>query len=252
MKNKYLLCTSLLALFLTGCSTSVAKLNVKSDEVVTIDATAKVNPSDYLKDVAEDAEVNYSISDGVMTITVSKDDKSETFEVPVTVQEPRVSIDEDITIDTYVGYDIEEYIHEDEGVSHTTNFNEETGELSVTFTKGEWTTTLDSQVEVLDSDPVYAKYDTAYTCAGYTDYSGIITLYKNGTCVWDDPNFDDGTWEIKDGSFIANGASFLDGEDIGTISEDGKTISFYRPNVCSETMGGEPLPMTGVWTKVED
>ncbi len=251
MKNKYLLCTSLLALFLTGCSTSVAKLAVETDEVVTIDATAKVNPSDYLKDVAEDAEVNYSISDGLMTITVSKDDKSETFEVPVTVEEPRVSIDEDITIDTYVGYDIEEYIHEDEGVSHTTNFNEETGELSVTFTKGEWSTTLDSQVEVLDSDPIYGKYDAVYTCAGYSSDAGIVNLMKDGTAVWDDPNFDDGTWEIKDKK-LNYVDTYSEGTEVGTISEDGKTISFYQANGCYTSMDGDLMPMIGVWTKVED
>ncbi len=181
MKNKYLFCVRILTLLLclTGCK-SVAKLAVETDEVVTIDATAKVNPSDYLKDVAEDAEVDYSISDGVMTITVSKGDKTETFEVPVEINEPSVSIDEGITIDTYTGYDIEEYIHEDEGVSHTTNFNEETGELSVTFTKGEWTTTLDSQVEVTSSDPIYL-WPKTYSC--YEALNGVATtvvLYENG------------------------------------------------------------------------
>ncbi len=190
MKKRYLLYVGMLVLPLTlsGCSSSVAKLAVESDEVVTIDATAKVNPSDYLKDVAEDAEVNYSITDGVMTITATKGDKTETFEVPVTIEEPRVSIDEDITIDTYVGYDLEEYIHEDEGVSHTTNFNEETGELSVTFTKGEWTTTLDSQVEVTSSDPIYI-WPKTYSCyEPLNNLSQTIVFYDNGRFMDDEAN----------------------------------------------------------------
>ena len=190
MKNKYyknkkiLLCGSLaLGLLLTGCSSSVAKLAITSDEVVTLDASAKVNPSDYLEDVVEGAEVSYTISDNVMTITVSKDDKTETFEVPVEIEEPNVSIDENITIDTYVGYDIEDYIHEDEGVSHTTNFDEETGDLSVTFTKGEWTTTLDSKVEVTSSEPeeVWPK---TYSC--YEALNGVsetIVLNENGRFI---------------------------------------------------------------------
>ncbi len=248
MKNKYLLCTSLLALFLTGCSTSVAKLAVESDEVVTIDATAKVNPSDYLKDVAEDAEVNYSITDSVMTITATKGDKTETFEVPVTIEEPRVSIDEDITIDTYVGYDLEEYIHEDEGVSHTTNFNEETGELSVTFTKGEWSTTLDSQVEVTNSDPVYAKYDAVFYCGSYTFHTGPVTLYKDGTCTDD---WETSTWK-KEGNTIFTYCAVKTTGQYGTISDDGKTITFYDPNDCYPTMGSAPIGDTFLWTKVED
>ena len=187
MKNKFyenkkiLLCGSLsLGLLLTGCSSSVAKLAVTSDEVVTLDASAKVNPSDYLSDIAEGAEVSYTINDGTMTITVSKDEKTETFEVPVEIEEPNVSIDENITIDTYVGYDIEDYIHEDEGVTHTTTFDEETGALSVTFEKGEWSTTLDSQVEVTSSEP-QEVWPKTYTC--YEALNGVgdtIVLYENG------------------------------------------------------------------------
>ena len=74
MKNKkILLCIGLLTLLVisTGCK-SVATLAVKSNEVITIDATSKIDPYDYLKDVDEGAEVNYSIEDGTMIITVLK------------------------------------------------------------------------------------------------------------------------------------------------------------------------------------
>ena len=219
MKNKYyenkkiLLCGSLtLGLLLTGCSSSVAKLAVTSDEVVTLDASAKVNPSDYLEDVAEGAEVSYTISDNVMTITVSKDDKTETFEVPVEIEEPNVSIDENITIDTYVGYDIEDYIHEDEGVSHTTNFNEETGDLSVTFTKGEWTTTLDSKVEVTSSEPeeVWPK---TYNCyEQINNYRNTLIFYENGKYYYADDNYP-GTWTF-------------DGNNSWTIQDDGYKLNY--------------------------
>ncbi len=214
MKKRYLLYVGMLVLPLTlsGCSSSVAKLAVESDEVVTIDATAKVNPSDYLKDVAEDAEVNYSISDGVMTITATKGDKTETFEVPVTVQEPRVSIDEGITIDTYVGYDLEEYIHEDDGVSHTTNFNEETGDLSVTFTKGEWSTTLDSQVEVTSSDPIYV-WPKTYSCyEPLNNMNDTLIFNENGRYYYQEDNYP-GTWTY-------------DGVNSWTIQDDGYQLNY--------------------------
>ena len=197
MKNKkILLCIGLLTLLVisTGCK-SVATLAVKSNEVVTIDATSKIDPYDYLKDVDEDAKVNYSIEDNTMIITVSKDDETKTFEVPIEIEEPNVSIDENIVVDKYVGYNIEDYIHEDEGVSHTTTFDEETGNLSVTFTKGEWTTTLDSKVTVEDSTPkeVFPK---VYSCWDDNGKIGsTLTLYEDGSLTdSSDYAFYTGTW----------------------------------------------------------
>ena len=208
MKNKkILLCIGLLTLLVisTGCK-SVATLAVKSNEVITIDATSKIDPYDYLKDVDEDAKVNYSIEDNTMIITVSKDDETKTFEVPIEIEEPNVSIDENIVVDKYVGYNIEDYIHEDEGVSHTTTFDEETGNLSVTFTKGEWTTTLDSTVTVEDSTPkevfpkVYSCYDTA-------DGRSIQKIL-----------YEDGTVELTDSGIVTYGSYTYD--DNGTFYFD--------------------------------
>ena len=187
MKNKkILLCIGFLTLLVitTGCK-SVATLAVKSNEVITIDATSKIDPYDYLKDVDEDAKVNYSIEDNTMIITVSKDDETKTFEVPIEIEEPNVSIDENIVVDKYVGYNIEDYIHEDEGVSHTTTFDEETGNLSVTFTKGEWTTTLDSKVTVEDSTPkeVFPKVYSCYISTA--DLASTLILYEDGSLTQD-------------------------------------------------------------------
>ena len=255
IKNKYILIVGLLALSLSlvGCSSSVAKLAVTSDEVVTLDASAKVNPSDYLSEVAEGAEVSYTISDNVMTITVTKDDKTETFEVPVEIEEPNVSIDEDITIDTYVGYDIEDYIHEDKGVSHTTSFDEETGDLSVTFTKGEWSTTLDSKVEVIDSDPVYGKYVSTQFCNSRTVNLGTVTLYKDGAC-YEETRDSHNVWSLngKNLTITDCGMSYIDEVNTGTISDDGKTITFINPNVCYEAIGSVPTDMVITFTKIED
>ena len=224
MKNKkILLCIGLLTLLVisTGCK-SVATLAVKSNEVVTIDATSKIDPYDYLKDVDEDAKVNYSIEDNTMITTVSKDDETKTFEVPIEIEEPNVSIDENIVVDKYVGYNIEDYIHEDEGVSHTTTFDEETGNLSVTFTKGEWTKTLESTVEVTDSEP----WPKMYSCYDTTEEGRLIQkiLYNDGTFDWIDNSYGvatNGTWTYDD-----NGTFYFDYVDVTDKTATGNYEGF--------------------------
>ncbi len=160
--NKKLLIIPTLLLLLTGCG-EVAKLNITTTEPITIDATEKLDPSIYLKNLDKNATVDYEIKDNELIISVTKGDKTTDFNVPVQVYEPKVSIDRHITVDKYVGYDLEQYIHEDEGVTHTTNFDEDTGKLSVTFTKGEWSTTLEDDVTVLDSNPLNV-WPKTYTC----------------------------------------------------------------------------------------
>lgn len=150
--NKKLLCVCALSLLLTGCG-NLATSNVADGETVTIDATEKLDPTVYLKDLDKNATVDYEIKNNEMVITVTNGKKTTDFNIPVEVNEPKASIDRHIEVDKYVGYDLEQYIHEDEGVTHTTNFDEDTGKLSVTFTKGEWSTTLEDDVIVLDSNP---------------------------------------------------------------------------------------------------
>lgn len=179
--NKKLLCVSALSLLLTGCG-NLATSNVADGETVTIDATEKLDPTVYLKDLDKNATVDYEIKDNEMVITVTKGDKTENINIPVEVNEPKVSIDRHITVDKYVGYDLEQYIHEDEGVTHTTNFDEDTGKLSVTFTKGEWSTTLEDDVTVLDSNPIN-NWPKSYTCCDSleSECNYLLTLNEDGT-----------------------------------------------------------------------
>ena len=176
--NKKLLCVCALSLLLTGCG-NLATSNVADGETVTIDATEKLDPTVYLKDLDKNATVDYEIKDNEMIITVTKGDKTENINIPVQVNEPKVSIDRHITVDKYVGYDLEQYIHEDEGVTHTTNFDEDTGKLSVTFIKGEWTKVIDDDVTVLDSNPIN-NWPKKYSCQLGIDTSTRV-LEENGT-----------------------------------------------------------------------
>ncbi len=178
--NKKLLCVCALSLLLTGCGKEVIT-NVKDGQTVTIDATEKIDPSIYLDNLDKDANVSYEIKNNEMVITVTNGKKTTDFNIPVEVNEPKVSIDRHIEVDKYVGYDLEQYIHEDEGVTHTTNFDEDTGKLSVTFTKGEWSTTLEDDVIVLDSNPIN-NWPKTYSCIDSAlPLTGTITLNKDGT-----------------------------------------------------------------------
>lgn len=205
--NKKLLCVCALSLLLTGCG-NLATSNVADGETVTIDATEKVNPKDYLKDLDKKATVDYEIKDNEMVITVTKGDKTENINIPVQVNEPKVTIDRHITVDKYVGYDLEQYIHEDEGVTHTTNFDEDTGKLSVTFKKGEWTTTLEDDVTVLDSNPIN-NWPKTYSCC----------LSIESGCNYVKVLNEDGSFSEKDIVYGWN--------DSGTFSYDGKNGWFF-------------------------
>ena len=208
--NKKLLCVCALSLLLTGCG-EVAKLNITTTEPITIDATEKLDPSIYLKNLDKNATVDYEIKDNELIISVTKGDKTTDFNVPVQVNEPKVSIDRHISVDKYVGYDLEQYIHEDEGVTHTTNFDEDTGKLSVTFTKGEWTTTLEDDVTVLDSNPVN-NWPKTYSC--------VDTLNSKVTYV---------TVLNEDGSFNQR-LTITDWNDVGKYTYDGDNGWYFNYN----------------------
>ena len=182
--NKKLLCVCALSLLLTGCG-EVAKLNITTTEPITIDATEKLDPTVYLKDLDKNATVDYEIKDNEMVITLTKGNKTKDITIPVEVNEPKVSVDRHIEVDKYVGYDLEQYIHEDEGVSHTIDFDEDTGKLSVTFTKGEWTKVIDDDVTVLDSNPIN-NWPKKYACQEGSDTSRTRILEEDGTqCLID-------------------------------------------------------------------
>ena len=103
--NKKLLWIPTLLLLLTGCG-EVAKLNITTTEPITIDATEKLDPSVYLKNLDKNATVDYEIKDNEMVITVTKGNKTTEFNIPVEVNEPKVSVDRHIEVDKYVGYDL--------------------------------------------------------------------------------------------------------------------------------------------------
>ena len=65
--NKKLLCVCALSLLLTGCG-NLASSNVANGETITIDATEKLDPTVYLKDLDKNATVGYEIKDNEMVM----------------------------------------------------------------------------------------------------------------------------------------------------------------------------------------
>lgn len=235
--NKKLLLISTLLLLLTGCGEAV-KLNITTTEPITIDATEKLDPTVYLKDLDKNATVDYEIKDNELIISVTKGDKTTNFNVPVEVIEPKVSIDRHIEVDKYVGYDLEQYIHEDEGVTHTINFDEDTGKLSVTFTKGEWTTTLEDDVTVLDSNPIN-NWPKTYTCCMSNENACnyVLTLKEDGT--FNDKDITYGWSDTGKYTYDGNNSWFFDYNNSNDLYASGN----YEKIVVAagQTMGGTKI-----------
>lgn len=227
-------------LLLTGCG-EVAKLNITTTEPITIDATEKLDPSIYLKNLDKNATVDYEIKDNELIISVTKGDKTTEFNVPVQVNEPKVSIDRHISVDKYVGYDLEQYIHEDEGVTHTTNFDEDTGKLSVTFTKGEWTTTLEDDVTVLDSNPIN-NWPKTYTCCMSNENACnyVLTLKEDGT--FNDKDITYGWSDTGKYTYDGNSNWFFDYNNSNDLSATGNYEKFVV--AAGQTMGGTKIFQT--------
>ena len=238
--NKKLLCVCALSLLLTGCGKEVTT-NVKDGQIVTIDATEKIDPSIYLENLDKDAKVNYKIKDNEMIITVTKGDKTTNFNLPVQVNEPKVSIDRHIEVDKYVGYDLEQYIHEDEGVTHTINFDEDTGKLSVTFTKGEWSTTLEDDVTVLDSNPIN-NWPKTYTCcmSNESACNYVLTLKEDGT--FNDKDITYGWSDIGKYTYDGNNSWFFDYNNSNDLYASGNYEKFVV--AAGQTMGGTKIFQT--------
>lgn len=105
-----------------------------------------------------------------MTITDNNNEEPHTFDVPVNVIYPTYSIAEDITIDTYVGYDINEFVSTEEGVEVTSALDEENSTLSITLSKNDWSVNETVPVTLTSSEP---QYPLNYKMLGITSPDGV-------------------------------------------------------------------------------
>lgn len=156
MKKVILLMFTLL---LSGCSVfnkPLAEPVNDPETVVEYDITKELDPSLFLKDVQEDAQVTYEINEeeNKVVFTIAKGDKTETYETNLNIVYPEYSVDENITVDKTLGYNIEDYIHCDDNTKYTYDFNEDTGVLRVNFTNGSWSKDVETKFNVIESMPL--------------------------------------------------------------------------------------------------
>lgn len=188
---KRLLTLLLILAMVSGCSAKpLAKL---TEEAINIDITEDFDPASVLTDVQEGTDVSYELDEenSHLVITLTKDDKTETLETDVTITYPRFELPENITIDTYTGYDINGLVETEDGVEISSELNEETGELTITYTKGNYSQTITQEVEVVNSDPWEGVFPGSFKLireqnsgTGETwDMTGncSVTFYADGT-----------------------------------------------------------------------
>lgn len=187
-------------------------------EPIELDGTIKKQDiSGFFTDPEKANSATYTIDNDIMTITY----EDNSFEVPVIVDTPIVSVDEEIVIDVYTGYDFENFIHESEGVTH--EYTYEDGVLTVTFAKNDWSEVITRDVTKIDSSP----YPRVYVAIGwwgpgdkwYTNNNNMtLTLYGDGTGTWHNVGISNTVGQYVGGSLTYNGEN---------IYANGKTYPYW-------------------------
>ena len=152
-------------------------------EAVDIDGTLPVDLSQFYSNSDKLAKISYVFNDDetVMTITDENGEEPHSFDVPVNVIYPSYTIENDITIDTYTGYEISDFVTAEEGVEVTSVLNEDSSTLSITLSKNEWEVTENVAVTLSSSEPQYPIKYLAYKQVDSAGY--VYDLSKEGSYI---------------------------------------------------------------------
>lgn len=150
-------------------------------DTIDVDGTLPVDLAQFYSNKDKLANLTYTFNDEetIMTITDNNNEEPHTFDVPVNVIYPTYSVAEDITIDTYVGYDINEFVNTEEGVEVTSTLDEENSTLSITLSKNDWSVNESVPVTLTSSEP---QYPLNYKMLGITSPDGVY--HPNGRQCW--------------------------------------------------------------------
>lgn len=222
----------ILLILLTGCSTTddektvelvapkpLAVLAIPEDEELIIDIRDEFDPNSIITDVKEGSEVSYKLDEvnSKIVITIKNEDKVETLEKTVNIQYPLGEFkEEDITIDTYTGYDVNDLVDVSEGTEVTEEFDEENGKLKITLTNGDRTEVIEKDVEVVNSNPfpvhwecksiaanIWASYEIYEDGTANLVYSTPSGPYARYTAYW--------TGDLKNGTIGGSSYTLSDG-----------------------------------------
>lgn len=134
----------------TEDKTTILSQVVEYNETIDIDGTSDIDLSVFYDVTSKVKEYDLNEEKTILTIT----DENSTFDIPVNLVYPAYTIKQDITIDTYVGYDINDFVTvNDKDVVLTSQLDEDNAILSITLIKNDWVATEDIAVTLTNSNP---------------------------------------------------------------------------------------------------
>lgn len=177
-------------------------------ELMEIDGTLPVDLSVFYSDSAKLAKATYVFNEDETIMTVT--DENGSFDVPIHVNYPAYTIADDIEIDTYVGYDINDFVTADEDIEITSTIDEENSTLNITLTKNNWTVNETKEVTLTNSSPYPMKFETLYMYSGGIKFDSpgeYLTILSDTEAIGEYPPTGE-RWNIK-----VSGNTFSDNED---------------------------------------
>lgn len=171
----------IIGLIIAIFAVSNAHLGKLTNENIVFDVTEKFDINDYLTKVKNGTEVTYDLDEEIslLTVNLKKGKKEETLSTNVTIVYPRVTVEEGVVVDKYVGYNLDDYINVEDGVKYTYDFDEETGVLTVNYSKGEYSNSVSTVVTVTSSDPKDNVRN--YDCINISGMKYQMVVYPDGT-----------------------------------------------------------------------
>lgn len=165
-----------------GEKTEVLELPV-TFEAVDIDGTLPVDLSQFYSNSDKLAKISYVFNDDETVITITDENGEEpySFDVPVNVIYPSYTIANDITIDTYIGYEISDFVTAEEGVEISHKLDSETSVLNITLSKNDWLVNENVPVTLTSSEPQYPIKYLAYKQVDSAGY--VYDLSKEGSYI---------------------------------------------------------------------
>ena len=104
-----------------------------------------------------------------------------------TIEIPNYSIKDNITIDLYMGYDINDYVQADEGVIIDSTLDESASKLSINLSKENWNKTIIKDDKIIDSNPYPMLYKIINE-HGEDPYTENIVGWGNKVLIMNDKN----------------------------------------------------------------
>lgn len=190
-------------------------------ELMEIDGTLPVDLSVFYSDSDKLAKATYVFNEDETVMTVT--DENGSFDVPIHVNYPSYTIVDNIEIDTYVGYDINDFVTADEGVEITSTLDEENSTLNITLIKNNWIVNETKEATLTNSSPYPMKFESVYMYSGGIKFDApgeYLTILSDTEAIGEYPPTGE-RWNIKvSGNTFSDNADGRDGNRSFRIEGD--------------------------------